>query len=359
LPPAVAVLINYANFGHLFFICNNMGSLISFIAAIISIAIIILSAIVRSIIRASKPSQRSYYSQNEYIENKGVVLPQSGESYKTYPSLITFGVKNTNCEIRIGTGVGSEMLSCLQKAHSSVDVVSPYLSNSMVRELITLAEKGVKIRLVTNDDTIEKIHDNIVKDIFKQERTTDEEQKKKRERLIRERSRLVLITWGLFVANVVVGFVMMNLWALAGLLPILILIIIISDYADKIDDVKVYNYSYRTLFPIKIFQSYNTTFKKKYIHSKVYIIDEQMAFLGSFNFTESGIGSNSNSNSIFSYETSVKITEERTVKEVKRYVDCLFLLSKGGMNWEMDLYDKTEDVKNEWKKKDYYPEPKN
>jgi phosphatidylserine/phosphatidylglycerophosphate/cardiolipin synthase-like enzyme len=46
-----------------------------------------------------------------------------------------------------------------------------------------------------------------------------------------------------------------------------------------------------------------------FIHGKIYLIDDQIAYLGSLNFTESGTK--------YNYETRIRTTDPNAIKEIK------------------------------------------
>jgi phosphatidylserine/phosphatidylglycerophosphate/cardiolipin synthase-like enzyme len=55
---------------------------------------------------------------------------------------------------------------------------------------------------------------------------------------------------------------------------------------------------------------------KCFLHEKLYLIDDSVAYLGSLNFTENGM--------VSKYETCLKIENEKTVKSLCEYYDKLF-----------------------------------
>ena len=77
-----------------------------------------------------------------------------------------------------------------------------------------------------------------------------------------------------------------------------------------------------------------------YMHSKIYIIDDEIAYLGSFNFTTSGVKKN--------FESRTRITERAVVNDLSILVDQLFHNNKD--NYYLDI--------QKWGK-NLYPEPIN
>jgi phosphatidylserine/phosphatidylglycerophosphate/cardiolipin synthase-like enzyme len=89
---------------------------------------------------------------------------------------------------------------------------------------------------------------------------------------------------------------------------------------NKINTIQIYTYSYETLFPLKVFQSpysKNNNHKGAYsIQSKVYIIDDKVAHLGSLNFTVSGFETN--------FETRIRITDSDAIRGITNLFSELF-----------------------------------
>lgn len=73
----------------------------------------------------------------------------------------------------------------------------------------------------------------------------------------------------------------------------------------RIKRTRVYHYTYEQVFPLRVLLSRNNGASTT-LHSKVYIIDDRIAYLGSLNFTKSGTQSN--------YETRIRTTEQAAVK---------------------------------------------
>lgn len=53
-----------------------------------------------------------------------------------------------------------------------------------------------------------------------------------------------------------------------------------------------------------------------YVHSKIYVIDRKIAYLGSLNFTDNGFSSN--------FETRIRITDQHKVGELVDFVHDIF-----------------------------------
>ena len=80
---------------------------------------------------------------------------------------------------------------------------------------------------------------------------------------------------------------------------------------------RVYSYEYKTIFPLRVLQQNNAFGRKTtYLHSKIYIIDDRIAYLGSLNFTRNGTQNN--------YETRVRLADSLPVSKIVGEFDELF-----------------------------------
>ncbi|MDF0716960.1 phospholipase D family protein [Muricauda sp. 334s03] len=71
----------------------------------------------------------------------------------------------------------------------------------------------------------------------------------------------------------------------------------------------MFSYSYEPIFPLKVIKPNNSFGQRAtYLHSKMYIIDEHIAYLGSLNFTLGGTENN--------HETRIRISDSGTVQQI-------------------------------------------
>ena len=71
-----------------------------------------------------------------------------------------------NCDIYIGKGVGKKLLNDTPNAHKSIKIVSPYLSPSLITELIKFQNRNLDVELITTDN-IEDFYGSYYKNIHK------------------------------------------------------------------------------------------------------------------------------------------------------------------------------------------------
>jgi phosphatidylserine/phosphatidylglycerophosphate/cardiolipin synthase-like enzyme len=238
--------------------------------------------------------------------------------------------KFDNCRVYIGTEAGNKgLLWAIKNAKKSVDIVSPYLSSNLIAELTTLAQRRIKVRLFTNfinddkgigcaaaDDRESYL--NTIRKMIRQTKHTDvnaqEEIKKLKHKLACKKRQ-----WN--VINIVNIFLTLSIPYMCLLLhsywPLFLIIPIIALWKNlkgvffkkilllkiKIINTRIYSYEYSFSFDFYMFEKYNEIEKNTTIHSKIYIIDNKVAYLGSLNFTTSGI--------CFNHEVIVKIEDSK------------------------------------------------
>lgn len=242
----------------------------------------------------------------------------------------------TVCDLYIGTGAGKKLMEDICNAKRSVKIVSPFLSPSLVKKLIDLHYRGIDVQLVTMD-SIKDFYgagQRILHQIVIQDRTIDLKIKvfrakwKKRKRL--SRYAFIIITM-LLCALAIWKQDRMFLW---GLMPLLPLLALGRHYMAKIANARIYRYSYRSLFQLKVCAD-PISYSHPYIHGKIYLIDDEIAYLGSLNFTANGTKNN--------YETRIRITDPRAVREMNEEFDSLLnnesLPDWDIAEWGRELYD--------------------
>ncbi|OCA69226.1 restriction endonuclease [Chryseobacterium contaminans] len=77
---------------------------------------------------------------------------------------------------------------------------------------------------------------------------------------------------------------------------------------------EVYTYHYSENLNFKYIR--NNRYDNKFLHSKIYIIDRKVAYLGSLNYTKSGFTSN--------FESRIRITQQEKVNELVCFVHDIF-----------------------------------
>jgi phosphatidylserine/phosphatidylglycerophosphate/cardiolipin synthase-like enzyme len=103
---------------------------------------------------------------------------------------------------------------------------------------------------------------------------------------------------------------LLNNFKLAYGFIIVILMFLIRDSIVKKKKDKSVSLQLQTAFSFKVFVSPNSgnSTNKTFIHSKIYIIDDEIAYLGSLNFTGSGVKDN--------HETRIRTTDPEAVAKI-------------------------------------------
>jgi phosphatidylserine/phosphatidylglycerophosphate/cardiolipin synthase-like enzyme len=242
-----------------------------------------------------------------------------------------------NCDIYIGKGAGKKLLNDIRNASKSVKIVSPYLSPFLITELINLRKRSLEVELVTTDN-IEDFYGNYEKNIHKlinQNRDIDHLAVEKREKWKDISKILSYIGFGLLIILIGIAYYLKDVKVAYGLIPIIIIFLVVKLYKTKIKNKRIYSYWYSQLFPFKVYMSPDKTeLSDTFIHSKIYLIDDRIAYLGSLNFTASGTKHN--------YETRIRTEDENAINKIKEEIDQLMnhshLPERNIQFWGRQLY---------------------
>ena len=220
-----------------------------------------------------------------------------------------------NCDIYIGKGAGKKLLNDIRNARKSIRIVSPYLSPFLITELISFRKRNLEVELITTDN-IEDFYGNYEKNIhklIKQNRDIDDIAVEKREKWKDISKILAYIGFGLFAILIGIAYYLKDIKVAFGLIPILVIFLVVKLYKNKIKNKRIYSYWYSQLFPFKVYMSPDQNkLSDTFIHSKIYLIDDQIAYLGSLNFTSSGTKHN--------YETRIRTEDLNAIKEIKEEI---------------------------------------
>lgn len=250
--------------------------------------------------------------------------------------------KGAICDLYFGKGAGERFIEDIGNAKRSVKIISPLLSPLLAKELIGLHYRDVAVRMVTMD-TIEDFHGpghRILHQLILQDRTLDFEMEALRAKWTKRKRQLGYFSVLLFLLLGAVALWERDLIFLWGLLPMLIVLPLIWTYSHKIRNAKIYSYSYRGLFPFKIVAVPDSeSSPHPFIHEKIYLIDEEIAYLGALDFFGNGTKND--------YGIQIRISDPHVIKELLNEFEGLFL------NGDLPGRDIAE-----WGKK-LYPEPGN
>lgn len=201
--------------------------------------------------------------------------------------------------LELGQQVGAELDQHLSKVTRSATIMSPFLTPSLLDRLRHLQARGIAVSLLTSSQDLDR--PEVAARLISQERHVDDRARERRARGMRYS---VYATLTLFATAIAGAFIhVLSLLLLIGL-PIVALVWL------YFHGTRVFSYSYRPLFSrLRIIDT-------PFVHSKVYILDDEVAYLGSFNFTFNGLRNN--------FETSVRVTDPAAVESLGRLLDALF-----------------------------------
>ncbi len=212
--------------------------------------------------------------------------------------------------IKLGRGKGNEILTEIKNARKEVKIVSPYLSPDYIKELINLHNKGVYVTLITCDNLeTNSWSDFKPSDIVRKEKIEDAKLKNLKKSLYL--ISIILFLFSIFSFSTI--FFMPNLM----FIPIVILFISLVLCATGFIIID-HKYEYHPIFRLKVFDSKSgeNPQSTNLIHSKIFLIDNKILFLGSANFTYSAFKTH--------YETVIKILDKKAIEDVSKEVENIF-----------------------------------
>lgn len=241
------------------------------------------------------------------------------------------------CDIYIGTGAGKNLLTDMENAKEEIKIISPYLSPSLVNQLISLHGQGKTINLITINDIEDTKNKENIRRLIKQKKITDENAEMLRKRWSYYTKLLSSLI--IFIALSTVSLYIFNkdLRFFYIIIPLILFGIINRFYYKRIATIRIYTYEYEPLFPFKVLLQPDETEKshRLNLHSKIYIIDNKIAYLGSLNFTHFGTKSN--------HETSIRITDKNAITYINSEFESLlnndYYIKRELNEWGKSLYD--------------------
>lgn len=224
---------------------------------------------------------------------------------------------NVDCDIYIGKGAGKKLMEDMQNARKSIKIISPYLSPFLIKELINSRNRGLEIQLITVDGIEDYKDSSNIYQLIRQHRRTDEKAQQTRNRWKKIANLLLFGGILLTIVTFTLLIYLKDINMLLGLVPTSILFLIFHLYRKNIDKKRIYYYSYSQLFPFKVYMSPEKhPDSDTFIHGKIYVIDDSIAYLGSLNFTASGTK--------YNYETRIRTVDKETVKKIRNEFYDLF-----------------------------------
>jgi phosphatidylserine/phosphatidylglycerophosphate/cardiolipin synthase-like enzyme len=236
----------------------------------------------------------------------------------------------SRCEFYLGQNAGTELLQDLQRARRSIVIVSPFLTAGLLERLSERQAAGVHITLATTTDPGRGVSRALVEQI----RHTDERAMERRINGMRAATAIMAV-----MVAAALWFATQQQWQALGAA---LLILVAAGFGYKrAEAMRVFSYSYR--YPYSAVRVFESPFgnghpaqhpRRMFVHSKAYVIDEQVAYLGSLNFTSSGMTHN--------FESCVRFTEPAAVQRILAMVDSLctseWWETRDAAAWGRELY---------------------
>lgn len=233
----------------------------------------------------------------------------------------TQNYNNESVEVYVGQSSGKQLNEDILNAQKEVLIISPYIDETKLDELITLKNKGVHIRIAFSD-LREDQKTNILRKLIHQQRDVNNVLKDK----VEKHKNLYLIA---SIASLVVGVVLflysvLTFEEIDTKNPILYAIGILSFILfyklfrkkQEVETTPIYTYEYFEKINFKYLRNNFRSSEKMFIHSKIYVIDRKVAYLGSLNYTNNGFTSN--------FETRVRITNLQKIDELVDFIHNIF-----------------------------------
>lgn len=223
-------------------------------------------------------------------------------------------LEDISCDIYVGKKAGISVRNAIRKAKKSITVISPFLSgNTITEDIFNSLNKDVQVNIISKDN--ERIYPFLRKNLYKRHSTLGFEKwfflfgKFLLMFFYVILSLAILEIFTTFIFNV--SFLKSTI-----LLPknhffaLTVFLAGITFFLRKLIINREFYYSMRENLNVHILdKNYN-------LHSKIYIIDNKVAFLGSLNFTDTGF--------LLNHETCIKITDKAAIKHLNKiYRDLL------------------------------------
>nr|WP_237558300.1 MULTISPECIES: phospholipase D-like domain-containing protein [unclassified Erysipelothrix] len=195
-----------------------------------------------------------------------------------------------------------------QSKHT-IKIVSPYVNKEYVEKLIQQHQSGITTGLVFTWDYKQgqKANQELARSLFTQTRTqSDDALRKKR------MGRLIALGW-CFVNFIILAHAITLKGSVGFWFEISVVILLFAanfKYFDRVHKTPIYSYGYEPKMPIAIWK----TNRYQKLHTKLYLVDD-IAFIGSLNFTKNGFYTN--------YESCMSIHQKNEVDDLHRYIDSL------------------------------------
>ena len=246
--------------------------------------------------------------------------------------------------VHMGLFAGKELMEGIRQARHELTVLSPFLTTAQLRLLIKMHEKGVRVSLITtiSEGNIGNVEGyDYRSELIRQHQSKDTYAEQRRESL---RGLMIFLSIALLAFVLGGTFTWLHYYAYARWVMLsLVGLTLVLLYATTVEyfKTKVYRYTYQTIFPMRVFiDPYNQKIRnasKHFVHAKLFIIDQSVAYLGSADFTCSSLGQN--------YESIIRTEDPQAIREMLGEVQKLFSNNNKSLDfvdieaWRRMIYD--------------------
>lgn len=234
---------------------------------------------------------------------------------------------NEALEVYVGQNAGNQLNKDILSAKYEVIIVSPYIDESKIDDLINLKNRDVNVRLAFSD-LRKKQRENVLQKLISQHKEVDVKKKEKVKKQIALFTYIsvLLLSIAVFSAAYIElhlasrEYKVNNTFALGAMVISLVALSKTWKKKKQIEKTDIYSYTYSEKLNFKFIRNNDLS---KFIHSKIYIIDRKVAYLGSLNYTNNGFTKN--------FETRVRITQ---IEKVNELVDFVHEMLDDDVNFE-------------------------
>jgi phosphatidylserine/phosphatidylglycerophosphate/cardiolipin synthase-like enzyme len=223
-------------------------------------------------------------------------------------------------DIYIGKSAGKQLSQAIMAAEKEVIIISPFIDEDGIDDLIKLQDRGVSTKLFFSQ-LLDYNRDKVLHKLIRQKQIKNYEAEQSKNKKLHRFSLISILSLVIgilsfciffflillkkevvpFYSNIIIVgvFCFINLWVTEGK----------RKAAMKIP---IYKYEYEGIMNFKYLRSaYNT-----FVHSKIYLIDGEIAYLGSVNFTRKGF--------IENFETRIRLNDRNEVRKLRKFVNDIY-----------------------------------
>lgn len=224
-------------------------------------------------------------------------------------------------EIYLGRNSGTQIENDIFNAKKEILILSPYISSNKIDLLLNAKQRDIDVRLVFGDKDLVNKPDGktSLATLIRQHQEKDNAAIESRRKKLKTNKILISIfiilsiLW--FFAMAFMFYSSINNKLLSPIniavmymfiaVPLYLIIKSLYNKRKNIKRTRVNQYHYTDNLKFKYLREYSPDM---FIHSKLYVIDREIAYVGSVNFTNNGFGSN--------FETRVRITKKDTISDL-------------------------------------------